>query len=287
MSAPHLAFSTAELRAQVARWRQAGDSVALAPTMGALHEGHLSLVRIAQKRASKTIVSVFVNPTQFAPGEDFAAYPRTFESDLEKLSAVGADLIFRPVVEEVYPPGFATSVAVGGPAAAGLEDKFRPSHFAGVATIVTKLLLLARPDVAVFGEKDYQQLAVIRRLVCDLDIESEIVGAPIFREPDGLAMSSRNVYLTHVERESAPVLHRELKRAAALIMDAGDIGHAMAQARQTIAKAGFALDYFELRNAETLAPIDDATKEGRLLVAARIGRTRLIDNLALTLKDRR
>jgi pantoate--beta-alanine ligase len=250
--------------------------------MGALHEGHLSLIRLAQRRAAHVIVSIFVNPTQFAANEDFGSYPRTFAADLAALAALHVDLVWAPPVEAMYPEGFATKIVPDGPAQAGLEDAFRPHFFAGVATIVAKLLLQCEPDIAIFGEKDFQQLKVISRLAHDLDLRTRIVGAPIVREADGLALSSRNVYLTPQERRAAPTLYRVLKDCAAKIAAGLPMGAALREGRQAITNAGFALDYLEARHAQTLAPVG-AVKEGpiRLLVAARIGKTRLIDNMAV------
>jgi pantoate--beta-alanine ligase len=277
-----LIHSIADLRRRVGSWRARGERVGLVPTMGALHEGHLSLVDEARRRADRVVVSIFVNPTQFSAGEDFGKYPRTLPADLEQLASARADLCFAPSVEEIYPQGFATSIDVRGPAKADLEDRFRPTHFSGVALVVAKLLNLAEADVAVFGEKDYQQLLVIRRLVRDLDIRTEIVGAPTLRDEDGLALSSRNVYLSKEERRAAPALHRALTRAARRIEDGEEIGHVMGEAREEVAAAGFVIDYLEARHAETLARIVER-REGpvRLLVAARIGSTRLIDNIAV------
>jgi pantoate--beta-alanine ligase len=275
-------FTTvAAMRAAVKAWRAAGERVALVPTMGALHAGHVSLVELARQRADRVIVSIFVNPTQFAPNEDFARYPRTFEADLARLDG-RADAVFHPAADEVYPEGFCTTVSLGGPAVAGLEDRFRPTHFAGVATVVAKLLLQALPDVAIFGEKDYQQLAVIRRMARDLDIPVEILGGPTLRDTDGLALSSRNAYLTPQERAAAPVLHQALSRAAQGLTAGLAAAPVLQEARDLVTGAGFELDYLELRDAGSLAPIADVEgAEGRLLVAARLGRTRLIDNLAV------
>lgn len=277
-----LAHSVAQLREHVRRWRARGERVALAPTMGALHDGHLSLVAEARRRAERVIVSVFVNPTQFGPGEDFAKYPRTLEADADRLERARTDLLYAPSVEDMYPHGFATSVHVEGPAKAGLEDRYRPTHFSGVATVVAKLLNQAQADVAVFGEKDYQQLLVIRRLARDLDMETQIVAAPTLREDDGLAMSSRNVYLSAEERRAAPALYRALADCARRIGAGEPIGHVMGEAREAIAAAGFSIDYLEARHAETLARVA-RRQEGpvRLLAAARIGAMRLIDNLAV------
>ncbi|MGP8233371.1 MAG: pantoate--beta-alanine ligase [Methylovirgula sp.] len=276
-----IARDVAALRNTVARWRAEGARIALVPTMGALHEGHLALVHEARMRAERVVMSIFVNPTQFAPNEDFAAYPRSFERDAAAFAAAGGNLIFAPELTEVYPPGFVTKVSLGGPATAGLEDKFRPDHFAGVATIVAKLLIMAKPDVAIFGEKDYQQLAVIRQMARDLNLEPEIVGAPTIRAADGLALSSRNVYLTPEERAKAPLLHTTLERCRAAILQGIAIEVAIDGARDALVEAGFAVDYIAARDAEMLAPVL-MREEGpiRLLVAARIGKTRLIDNIA-------
>jgi pantoate--beta-alanine ligase len=254
-------------------------NVALVPTMGALHEGHLSLVRRARRHARRVIVSIFVNPAQFAPHEDLATYPRTWDADVAALAREEVDLIWAPSVGVMYPDGFATQVVPAGPAQAGLEDSFRPHFFAGVATVVAKLFLQCRPDFAIFGEKDFQQLKVVTRLARDFDLRLKVIGAPIVREPDGLAMSSRNAYLTPAERAVAPVLHRTLKECARRISAGSPIAGVLADGRKMISTAGFALDYLEARDADTLAPLR-ARANGpiRLLVAARLGKTRLIDN---------
>ena len=282
MNAPAIVRTVAELRQVVTAWRLAGDRVALVPTMGALHAGHMSLVELARAKARRVATSIFVNPTQFAPHEDFAKYPRTFETDVEKLAQAGCDLVFAPLPREMYPEGFATTISLEGPATAGLEDSVRPAHFAGVATIVAKLLIQAAPDAVVLGEKDFQQLAVVARMARDLDLPVEIVGAPTMREADGLAMSSRNVYLSPAERTAAPVLNRVLKVSAARIKRGEPIEMVMEEGGSEITRAGFALDYLEARHALTLKPIN-SVKDGpiRLLVAAKIGKTRLIDNLAV------
>lgn len=250
--------------------------------MGALHEGHLSLVRLAQSRADHVVVSIFVNPAQFAPQEDFGSYPRNLAADLKALAALGVDLVWAPAVETMYPEGFATRIAPEGPAQAGLEDAFRPHFFAGVATVVAKLLIQCEPDIAVFGEKDYQQLKVISRLARDLDLKARIAGAPIVREDSGLALSSRNVYLSLHERAAAPLLYGVLTDCAKRIAAGEPIAGVLDRGRATITLAGFALDYLEARHADTLAPVGSAD-EGpiRLLVAARIGGTRLIDNVGV------
>ena len=262
--------------------RGSQQTIALVPTMGALHDGHLSLIRRAQSRADRVIVSIFVNPTQFAPNEDFRSYPRTFAADLAALRALHVDLVWAPPVETMYPQGFATRIVPEGPALAGLEDAFRPHFFAGVATVVAKLLTQCEPDIAIFGDKDYQQLKVITRLARDLDLRTRILGAPIVRERDGLARSSRNVYLSPSERQTAPTLYRVLKECAAAIAAGKPMAAVLDGGRAAITRAGFALDYLEARHAETLAPVG-SLKDGpvRLLVAARIGKTRLIDNVGV------
>ncbi len=250
--------------------------------MGALHAGHLSLVEEAKKRAGRTILSIFVNPTQFAPGEDFGSYPRSLARDVEAFAAAGGDLVFAPEVEEVYPAGFATTVSVDGPAKAGLEDKFRPDHFAGVATVVAKLFQQCRPDLAIFGEKDYQQLKVVERMVRDLDLGVEIVAVPTRRARDGLALSSRNEYLSAQERARASLLYAALVRCRDALRSGAAIGPALAAARGALEAAGFAVDYIDARHAETLAPVAAAGEAPiRLFAAARLGTTRLIDNLAV------
>jgi pantoate--beta-alanine ligase len=250
----------------------------MVPTMGALHEGHLSLVRAAQERADVVIVSIFVNPTQFAPNEDFDAYPRDHDSDIAKLAELGVNAVFLPTVREMYPQGFATAIAVGGPSQ-DLESVTRPHFFNGVALVVTKLLLAALPDLAIFGEKDYQQLCVIRQFVRDLNMPVEIAGGPTVREDDGLAMSSRNRYLGPDERTRAALLPAVL-RETLQDLDAGTpIADALRSGRDRLETGGFEVDYLELRTAGTLAPVDDATRDMRLLVAARLGKTRLIDNM--------
>ncbi len=277
-----VARRVADLRASVTGWRAAGARIALVPTMGALHAGHMSLVEEAKRRADRIVMSIFVNPTQFAPNEDFSSYPRRFAEDAEKFSKAGGDLIFAPEVGEMYPQGFATTVSVAGPATVGLEDKFRPTHFAGVATVVAKLLVQCRPDVALFGEKDYQQLKVITRMARDLDLETEIVGAPTLRDADGLALSSRNLYLSKEERERAPLLHEALQQCAEALRSGLSIEPALASARERLEAASFVLDYIEARHAETLAPVAGLHGEPiRLLAAARLGTTRLIDNIAV------
>jgi pantoate--beta-alanine ligase len=257
-------------------------AIALVPTMGALHDGHVSLVRLAKRRAQKVVVSIFVNPTQFAPTEDFGSYPRTWKADLAKLAAEKVDLIWNPDVKAMYPEGFATRIVPEGPAVAGLEDRFRPHFFGGVATVVGKLFTQVRPDVAIFGEKDFQQLRVVTQMAGDLDLGVKVVGSRTVRERDGLAMSSRNVYLSAEERQTATVLYRTMKETAKRLKAGEAFEGVMAAGREMIADAGFVLDYYEARHAETLAPIA-SVKDGpvRILVAAKLGKTRLIDNIGV------
>jgi len=283
MSAPlPIVRTVANLRAQLAAWRAAGERIGLVPTMGALHEGHLSLVHLARQRAERVAASVFVNPTQFAPNEDFEAYPRGEARDAELLAGAGCDLLYAPTAAEMYPQGFATMITVSG-VSEPLDGAARPGHFAGVATVVAKLLTQAAPDVAVFGEKDYQQLLVIRRLARDLDLPVEIVGAPTARAPDGLALSSRNAYLSAAERESAPAMQAALQDARARLAEGKTIEQVELTGRAALERAGFGpIDYFEIRNAETLQRFEGPRPDGpvRLLAAARLGTTRLIDNIA-------
>jgi pantoate--beta-alanine ligase len=280
--APQIFHDINSLRSAVAQWRASGEKIALVPTMGALHAGHVSLVEAARRKADRIVVSIFVNPTQFAPNEDFDAYPRTFDADLARLAEAGAAGCFAPKAHEIYPEGFSTQIIPGGPALAGLEDRFRPDHFPGVALVVAKLLNQAQADFAFFGEKDFQQLAVIRRMAADLDIPTGIFGVPTLREADGLALSSRNIYLSAAERAQAPLLAQALNETAAAIRSGAPPAQAAAQAAARIGEAGFDVDYLEARHAETLAPIG-SLEEGpiRLLVAARLGKTRLIDNRAV------
>ncbi|RAI42895.1 pantoate--beta-alanine ligase [Rhodoplanes roseus] len=266
----------------LAPFRDKGESVALVPTMGALHAGHLALVRHARRKADRVVVSIFVNPTQFAPTEDFSSYPRRLAADVDALAGENVDLVWAPDAAVMYPDGFATRIAPEGPALAGLEDKFRPHFFGGVATVVAKLFGQVRPDVAVFGQKDYQQLKVVTRLAADLDLRVAVVGMPTVREKDGLALSSRNQYLSAEERARAPALHRVLAGCAEKIAAGRPIKGVMESARKALTRDGFAVDYVEARHAETLAPVK-SRKDGpiRLLVAAKLGTTRLIDNLAV------
>ena len=273
--------SLAELRSLVRGWRNAGERIGLIPTMGALHDGHLSLVRLAKTTCTRTVTSIFVNPAQFAPQEDFTRYPRDESRDLAKLASVGCDIVWAPTVAEMYPPGFATDVIPRG-AALGLESDSRPHFFGGVATVCCKLFTQVAPDVAVFGEKDYQQLCVIRQMVRDLDLPLEIVGHPTVREKDGLAMSSRNAYLDRAQRAIAPALYRELSDAAAAVSGGTAIAEATAHARQRLSEASFVVDYVEIRDAVTLMPVEPgANRPMRALAAARLGNTRLIDNVAV------
>jgi pantoate--beta-alanine ligase len=280
---PKIEKTVPALRRVLAPWRAAGETIALVPTMGALHDGHLALVRLARRRAKRVVVSIFVNPAQFAPAEDFSTYPRTFAADVAALAEHKVELVWAPeTVEVMYPKGFATRIVPEGPATAGLEDAFRPDFFKGVATVVAKLFLQTMPDVAVFGEKDYQQLKVVSRMARDLDLPLKVLGAPTVREGDGLAMSSRNVYLSPDERAVAPVLYRVLRLCAGKVAKGRPIATILSEGREAIERAGLALDYLEARHAETLAPIRSA-KDGpvRLLVAAKLGKTRLIDNLGV------
>jgi pantoate--beta-alanine ligase len=270
------------LRRAIANFRRRGCTIALVPTMGALHEGHFSLVRRAQSRADCVVVSIFVNPTQFAPHEDLTTYPRTFAADLAALAKRRVDLVWAPSVRTMYPDGFATRVIPEGPAMVGLEDASRPHFFAGVATVVAKLLIQCEPDIALFGEKDYQQLKVVTQLGRDLGLKTRIVGAPIVRERDGLALSSRNRYLTPAERQTAPMLYRALEEAAAKIGAGAPVAEVLKQAREAVTRGGLQLDYFEARHADTLEPLKSSVGEPiRLLAAVRVGTTRLIDNLAV------
>ena len=270
----------AGLRETVAQWRKAGETVALVPTMGALHHGHLQLVAAAKTHADRVVVSIFVNPTQFGPNEDFDRYPRPLEKDLDLLREVEADAAWLPTVAEMYPHGFSSAVHVSG-VSEGLCGAFRPTHFDGVATVVSKLLLQVMPDVALFGEKDYQQLCVIQRLVADLNIPVRILGVPTVREADGLALSSRNRYLSATEREIAAQIYATLRGAAEqLLRKPEEVAAILQNATQALLEAGFAsVDYLELRAEESLVPQAKYLAPARLIVAARLGTTRLIDNI--------
>ena len=279
---PTIARTVPSLRRALAPFRDSGQRIALVPTMGALHRGHLTLVREARRRARRVVVSIFVNPTQFAPHEDFGNYPRGFAADLKVLQTAKADLVWAPSAEAMYPEGFATRIEPQGAAKAGLEDKFRPHFFGGVTTVVAKLFTQTAPDFALFGEKDYQQLRVVTQMAKDLDLPLKVIGVPTVREQDGLALSSRNAYLSAAERSVAPLLYRVLKTSAARIKKGEKIQHVLDVGRIEIDVAGFALDYLEARHALTLAPIA-SRNDGpiRLLVAVKIGKTRLIDNLGV------
>jgi pantoate--beta-alanine ligase len=279
---PMIVRTVPALRRALDSIRAKNHTTALVPTMGALHDGHVSLVRLAKRRAKRVIVSIFVNPTQFAPTEDFGSYPRTWKADVARLAAENVDLIWNPDVKTMYPDGFATRILTEGPATAGLEDRFRPHFFGGVTTVVGKLFTQCRPDFAIFGEKDFQQLRVVTRMAGDLDLGVRVIGSRTVRERDGLAMSSRNVYLSPEERLKAPALYRAMKESASRLRAGDNIEAAMAGGAELIANAGFVLDYYEPRHANTLAPIASANDGPvRILVAARLGKTRLIDNIAV------
>ncbi len=268
------------LRDDVSKARHMGKRIAIVPTMGALHAGHISLVKKALEMGAHVIATIFVNPLQFAPTEDLSKYPRTFEADREKLIAAGAHGIYLPSASEMYPQGFDMTLVPGGVAKVGLEDRFRPTHFQGVATVVAKLFTQSGADFAMFGEKDYQQLKVVAQMSRDLDLDTEVVSVETTRESDGLALSSRNVYLSAEDRTAAPALHKALQQVAAGIRAGHPTGGELAKGCALVIEAGFSLDYFEARNADTLAPLNDSKKEPiRLLVAAKIGNTRLIDNI--------
>jgi len=269
-----------ELAQAVAELKR-GGTLALVPTMGALHAGHMALITEAKRRADKVAATIFVNPTQFGPGEDLSRYPRREEQDARMLEEAGCDLLWLPSADAIYPEGFATTVHVAR-VSERWEGEARPGHFDGVATVVTKLLLAVRPDIAVFGEKDFQQLAVIRRLVADLNMAVEILGLPTVREEDGLALSSRNAYLSPDERRRAAALQRALSKAGDAIRAGAPVASALQEAKQALVDAGFLkIDYLALVDAATLEPLDGARGEMRLIAAAKIGSTRLIDNIAV------
>lgn len=272
--------TVSSLRRALEPFRRPNERVALVPTMGALHRGHMALVREAQRRSKRVVVSIFVNPTQFAPNEDFASYPRSFATDLKALRDAKVDFVWAPSVETMYPDGFGTRLAPEGAAKAGLEDEFRPHFFGGVATVVAKLFTQVLPDFALFGQKDYQQLRVVTQMAKDLDLPVKVIGVPTVREPDGLALSSRNVYLSATERAVAPMLYRVLNDCAARIKNGEKIDRVLNVGRIEFDLAGFGLDYLEARHAVTLAPIS-TSKDGpiRLLAAVRLGKIRLIDNV--------
>lgn len=270
--------TVADLRAQLAPWRKAGDSIALVPTMGALHAGHLSLVTLAKSKADRVVVSIFVNPIQFGPREDFSTYPRDEAGDIEKLGKAGADLVFAPDASEMYPRDFSTKVSIGD-LTEDLCGANRPNHFDGVTTVVTKLLLQCAPDMAIFGEKDYQQLLVIKHLVRDLNIPAEILGGEIVREKNGLALSSRNAYLSPSERKTAPLLHQTISEVAASLARGEGADAACVAGRFKLEAAGFRVDYVAVRDPDTLKPLSGPVKRARVLAAAYLGKTRLIDNV--------
>jgi pantoate--beta-alanine ligase len=269
------------VRAAMRNLRADGGTVAFVPTMGALHEGHLSLVARAQEVADHVVASIFVNPTQFGEGEDLESYPRPEDEDRAKLENAGCDLLWAPTPDEVYPAGFSTSIRVSG-VTEGLCGASRPGHFDGVAVVVAKLFNQIAPDYALFGEKDYQQLALIRRMTRDLDFDIEIIGVPTVREADSLALSSRNAYLTDDERSRAVALPIAMGEAAAAIIGGESVSFAIVAAKAKLFEAGFStVDYIELRDAETLEPVETLESPARLLAAAKIGKTRLIDNIAV------
>ncbi len=271
----------ADLRARLAQWRAQGQRIVFVPTMGNLHAGHLQLIKHARALGERVIVSVFVNPTQFAPGEDFATYPRTLADDSRQLETEGVDLLFAPTVDDIYPGGTGVDPALSLPAVAeGLETDYRPGFFAGVVTVVRRLFELVQPDTAVFGEKDYQQLAVVRALVAQLQLPIAIIGVATVREADGLAMSSRNQYLSAEERQRAPQLYQVLCRTADRLRGGGDPQALEEEAKQALAAAGFMPDYVSIRRAGDLRPLEAGeTEQAVVLAAARLGHTRLIDNV--------
>jgi pantoate--beta-alanine ligase len=270
-----------DLRKQTAKWRAEGLLSAVVPTMGALHEGHITLVREGLKHADRVVTTIFINPKQFAANEDLGRYPRTETSDIAQLEEAGAHLVFAPDREVVYPPGFVTSVVLSGPAKAGLEDKFRPHFFDGVATVVAKLFTQSQADFAMFGEKDYQQLMVVTRMARDLDLPIKVIGVPTVREESGLALSSRNAYLSKAEHHQAASLYQTLTQAAQKIRAGQAPTRATAAARRALTTLGFRVDYVAARNAETLALPKEKDEPLRLLVAAWLGNTRLIDNIGV------
>ena len=281
-----VARTIADLRTRIALWRKAEERVGLVPTMGALHQGHTALVQAARVESQRVVVSIFVNPKQFAPSEDLGSYPQHEAADLDMLRAATVDLVFIPPVAEIYPSDFATTVRVSG-LTEGLCGAHREGHFDGVATVVAKLLIQSLPDVAYFGEKDYQQLVVVRRLARDLDIPVRIVGVPTVREADGLALSSRNVYLSPEERHIAPELAKVLRGVAAVLaQEPTAVGRELARGWARLTEAGFAVEYLEIREAETLAPVaTEITAPARVFAAVRLGRTRLIDNIPIAPGD--
>jgi len=288
MTSMNTVTTESDLRTAVAEWKRNGERVGFVPTMGALHQGHLSLVEIAREHADRVVVSIFVNPTQFGPGEDFESYPRDVEGDANKLSAAGADLLFLPAVETIYPPGAVTRVRLEGPPAEGLEAAHRPGHFEGVATVVTQLFQLVQPDLAVFGRKDAQQLALVERLVVDLHLPVSIVAGETVRDDDGLALSSRNAYLSKQERAQATVLYRALQVAKERIEDGERSASAIRTAMRDVlmAESHARIDYAEVVDAASFQPIEHIAGDVVLPMAVHIGDTRLIDNLHLELEER-
>jgi len=273
--------TSAELRDKVAAWKRSGMLVGVVPTMGALHDGHLSLVREARQQSDRVIVTIFVNPMQFNNKDDLKKYPRDESHDLAMLDAEGVDVLFAPGVDEVYPEGFSTVVSVSG-VSEPMEGAFRPGHFEGVATVVAKLFGMTQAGRAFFGEKDWQQLQVVKRLVTDLNIPVRVIGCPTIRETDGLAMSSRNVRLSAEERAIAPRLHEIMQAAAAQMRGGKNVGRALIDAAAEIVEAGFHdVEYLELRTVEGLRPAEDLSEPARMLVAAYLGDVRLIDNIAV------
>jgi len=273
-----------DLRARVAAWRAGGETVALVPTMGAIHDGHLSLVNSGKAHCGRVVISLFVNPLQFGPREDFHAYPRDEARDAKLLAKAGSDLLYAPEAAEMYPPGFSTKVHVGD-LTEDLCGASRPNHFDGVATVVAKLLLQCAPDTAIFGEKDYQQLLVIKRFVRDLNIPVEILGVPIVREADGLALSSRNAYLSPEERAVAPVLHQTIQQVASDLAQGRGADDASEAARFRLEAMGLRVDYVAVRDPDTLKPLHGPVKTARVLAAIRLGKTRLIDNVPVPPHD--
>jgi len=276
-----IARTVSDLRTHVSKWRLAGEVIGLVPTMGALHAGHLSLIKIARTRCDRVVATIFVNPRQFLPHEDYESYPRTEKDDIDKLIGEGADLLFSPINSEMYQPDAATSVTVSNLTNC-LCGTTRPGFFDGVATVVTKLLLQTLPNVAVFGEKDYQQLLVIKRLTTDLDIPVEIIGGPTIRESDGLAVSSRNIYLKSQARRVAPNLFRILTTAAEAIASGDDLSHALLKAKYELQASGFTnIDYLDARNSKTLVQLSDGDTTGRIFASVWLDTVRLIDNVLI------
>lgn len=278
---PKIVRNVTSLRRETARWRAEGLTYAIVPTMGALHEGHLDLVREGFKHADRVLVSIFVNPKQFGAMEDLSRYPRDEEGDIEKLNQEGVPLIYAPTTDSIYPLDFSTTIHCEGPAKVGLEDKYRPHFFDGVATIVSKLFIQSGANYAMFGEKDYQQLMVVTHIAKDLDIPIEVVGIATRREVDGLAMSSRNRFLSKAERGQATAIHKNLQQAAEKIRNGVNQQTATRAASRSLTTLGFKVDYVTARNAETLAVPQNPDKPLRLLAAAWLGKTRLIDNIAI------